>query len=223
MMPMPTPRWRDLFRRAPVPAVIVTTATPGYGWQVGDVITFNDGPALRVARVVSGTTLELEPASWWRRLLRRVSRLMWGCLAAITWAAVLALSSCAPVAAQEIPHWVLRGIAMVETNTTWRDIGDLDLSPGYGLGAAGEVGPWQLHPDVLTDLGVADQAARIHDSPVYAESLTRAWLLHLFGRCRNWRTTCAAYHVGLAGMSDKKTRARGLRYADRVHGSGTLY
>jgi hypothetical protein len=52
----------------------VTTCAPGYGWQVGDVITPSGGPAMRVSRIVSATELELEPASWWRRALRRVLR-----------------------------------------------------------------------------------------------------------------------------------------------------
>ncbi len=149
------------------------------------------------------------PRPTWRHLLRALL----ACVLSLVFTVAHAV---------DIPPWVIRGIALEETSTVWRDLGDVTLSPLYKKGTAGEVGPWQLHPLVLQDLDVADQAARIHTDVVYAESLTRFWLLHLFRNTGNWRDACAAFHVGLAGLANKEKRARGHRYAARVRDSGTL-
>lgn len=116
--------------------------------------------------------------------------------------------------AQEIPDWCLRGIAMVETGTTWRDMGDLHYSDKR-IGADGEVGPWQLAPCALKDLGVEHLRSRIHREPILAESMTRAWLLRCYARTGNWFDAVRIYHTGPDG-----DRRRGIKYAERVLSAG---
>lgn len=118
--------------------------------------------------------------------------------------------------AAEVPAWVLRGIASVETNTTWRDMGDLTYRDRR-IGDAGEVGPWQLSPAVLRDLKVYDQRSRIHADPVFAESLTRAWLLRLYRVTGSWWEVLAAYNGGLRG----RFSAAATDYANRATFAGT--
>jgi hypothetical protein len=130
----------------------------------------------------------------------------------IGWLLLLALVVATP--AVEVPDWCLRGIAQVETNSDWRDIGSITYRD-QRLGAIGEVGPWQLSPDVLHDLGVASKAARIHRDVIYAESLTRAWLLRCYARTGSWIEAVAIYHVGSAG-----DLATGRLYAQQVSAVG---
>lgn len=136
---------------------------------------------------------------------------------AICWAIGIALALLAAAAdarGQDVPRWVIAGIAAVETGTEWRDLGDVRGS--WSRGAIGEVGPWQLSPAVLHDLRAYDRRFRIHADPVLAESLTRAWLLHLYARTGAWREACAAYHAGLG----RRHEAFAIDYADRVHAAG---
>jgi len=123
---------------------------------------------------------------------------------------LLLLFLAAGLCAQDVPPWVLRGIAAVETGTDWRDTGDVRGT--WARGSIGEVSPWQLSPDVLRDLGAYDRRARVHSCPVLAESLTRAWLVHLYARTGTWPQAIAAYHAGLRG----RHRAYAREYADRV-------
>lgn len=118
--------------------------------------------------------------------------------------------------AQDVPTWVVRGIAAVETGTEWRAIGDVRGS--WSRGSIGEVGPWQLSPAVLRDLKAYDRRHRIHADPILAESLTRAWLLRLFAATGSWPQAVAAYHAGLG----KRSHAFAIEYAERVRAVGSL-
>lgn len=113
-----------------------------------------------------------------------------------------------------IPDWVISGIAAVETGSIYRG-GDLIVYRDRRDGADGEVGPWQLAPAVLRDLGIFHLRARIRQEPVLAESMTRAWLLRCHRRTGDWFAAVAIYHTGPAG-----DRRRGRHYAERVHAAG---
>lgn len=113
-----------------------------------------------------------------------------------------------------IPEWVIAGIAAVETGSTYRQ-GDLIHYRDRRDGADGEVGPWQIAPAALDDLGAARLRARIRHEPVLAESLTRAWLLRCHRRTGDWLSAVAIYHTGPRG-----DRQRGRRYAERVFAAG---
>lgn len=134
------------------------------------------------------------------------------------WATGLLLMAAMAVAlGQDVPPWVLRGIAAVETGSAWRDIGDLTYRDRR-IGKAGEVGPWQLSPAVLRDLKAYDRRARVHADVVFAESLTRAWLLHLHRETGSWPAAVAAYHAGLGA----RTESFAITYARSVRAAGTL-
>ena len=141
-------------------------------------------------------------ANLWHRL--------WLHLVFLTTTVFFALGLCA----QDVPTWVLRGIAAVETGTDWTEGGV--QSQGWQRGAIGEVGPWQLSPAVLRDLKSYDKRDRIHRESVFAESLTRAWLLHLYARTGSWSATVAAYHAGLG----RRSESFATTYAERVRAAG---
>jgi hypothetical protein len=131
---------------------------------------------------------------------------------------LLVCLSCAPSMHADdhgIPSWVIAGIAAVETGSTYRD-GELIHYRDRRDGSDGEVGPWQLAPAVLDDLGVRQLRDRIRREPVLAESMTRAWLLRCFQRTGDWFTAVAIYHTGPGG-----SRQRGRRYAERVLAAGS--
>ncbi|MBA3699473.1 MAG: hypothetical protein H0W78_11545 [Planctomycetes bacterium] len=115
-----------------------------------------------------------------------------------------------------IPDWVIAGIAAVETGSTYRS-GELVLYRNRRDGADGEVGPWQISPSVLQDLGVSHLLERIRSEPVLAESMTRAWLLRCYRRAGDWNVAVAIYHTGPAG-----DHRRGRDYAERVFAVGNL-
>jgi len=135
-------------------------------------------------------------------------------LAAIALGVMLLTATAASLHSADVPAWVIRGIAAVETGTDWREIGD--VRGAWKRGAIGEVGPWQLSPAVLADMRVSSKRERAHRCPVLAESLTRAWLTRLYNVTGSWPEACAAYHAGLAGRS----RQYALDYAERVQAAG---
>ena len=113
-----------------------------------------------------------------------------------------------------IPDWVIIGIAAVETGSTYRD-GHLIHYRDRRDGADGEVGPWQLAPTALSDLGITHLRSRIRTEPVLAESMARAWLLRCYRIAGDWTSAVAIYHTGPRG-----DRQRGSRYAERVFAAG---
>jgi hypothetical protein len=113
-----------------------------------------------------------------------------------------------------IPEWVISGIAAVETNSVYRD-GELVRYRDRRDGSAGEVGPWQLAPDVLADLKAQHLRDRIRREPVLAESLARAWLLRCYRQTGDWFQAVAVYHTGPQGST-----RRGRDYAERVLAAG---
>jgi hypothetical protein len=134
----------------------------------------------------------------------------WGPLVLILCVALTTLICVTCARAVEVPDRIIAAIAQVETGTTWHAIGD--VRGKWTRGSIGEIGPWQISPAVLRDLGATHKANRAHRDPVLAESLTRAWLAHLYRSTGDWRQAVAAYHAGLAGRG----RPHGREYSDRV-------
>lgn len=127
------------------------------------------------------------------------SRIHFGHLAALIVPLGIVIGFCLPGIGADIPDWVLRGIARVETSSDWRDIGAIDYRDRR-IGAAGEVGPWQLSPEALVDLGASKKAERIHRDVVLAESLTRAWLLRCHHQAMgDWYRAVGIFHAGPSG------------------------
>lgn len=133
------------------------------------------------------------------------------------WALVLVLGFGSAVQGQDVPDWVLRGIASQENAVHWNDTGDIDGR--WVRGTTGAVGPWHISLAVLSDLGLSAHADRIHRDPVFAESITRRWLLHLHGRTGDWMQVCAAWRAGLRD----RHRAWARAYAQRAFNYGTTY
>lgn len=127
-------------------------------------------------------------------------------------ALIIGCATAAPSA--DVPAWVIRGIAQVETGTDWRDLGDVRGT--WNRGRIGEAGPWQLSPAVLRDLQAYDRRHRVHADVVLAESLTRAWLVRLHRVAGSWDAAIAAYHAGLG----RRTEPFAIDYAERVRAVG---
>lgn len=145
-----------------------------------------------------------------RSRVRAFLSFAWGPLVLIVCILLTTLFCASLARAVEVPDRIIAAIAQVETGTTWHAIGD--VRGKWTRGTIGEVGPWQISPAVLRDLGATHKANRAHRDPVLAESLTRAWLAHLYRSTGDWRQAVAAYHAGLAGRG----RPHGREYSDRV-------
>ena len=111
-----------------------------------------------------------------------------------------ALSGPAELPSWYVPAWVVRGIAAQETRSRWSGVGEIRYVDRRD-GAAGEVGPWQISPVALSTLGAYHLRDRIRQEPLLAESITRAWLLHLHDIVHSWPAAVRAYNAGLAGRS----------------------
>lgn len=119
--------------------------------------------------------------------------------------------------AEEVPAWVLRGIAAVETGVHWRDTGDLDGT--WSRSSTNDVSPWGISPAVLADLNLTAKAERIHRDPVFAESVARVWLLRLYRITGDWSQVCAAWRAG----PGNRHRPWARDYAERARNYGTTY
>jgi hypothetical protein len=127
--------------------------------------------------------------------------------------ALLALALLSFVAAacgsEDVPAWVLSGIAAEETGSVYRD-GALVIYRNRADGDAGEVSAWQLAPVVLAQWHASQSRARSNQR--YALRLVRQHLLWLRAHCASWDEAVRAYHRGLAG----RNRPSAFAYARRV-------
>lgn len=130
--------------------------------------------------------------------------------------AALLCSCCGWVRAEEeVPEWVVAGIAAVETGSVYRD-NRLVLYRDRRDGADGEVGPWQLSPSVLRDMRLLHQRDRARTDSAFSEKAARQWLLRCLRRADNdWDAAVAIYHTGPKGST-----RRGRLYAERVRNAG---
>ncbi len=109
---------------------------------------------------------------------------------------------------------ITAAVCAVETGTIYVSRGV--VSGGWGMGAAGETGPWQVTPMVLQDLGLDSGQDRCVD---WHERAFRKWYARLLAKTRSHDKALAAYHRGLGGMS----RLDAKDYAQRVlNYAGTL-
>lgn len=119
---------------------------------------------------------------------------------------------------QDIPDWVVRGIASQETGIHWTNTGVLSAQT-WSKSTSGAVTPWHISLAVLTDLKLTAKADRIHRDAVYGESVVRMWLLHLYRETGDWFEVCAAWRAGLGNRHLDWARA----YAERARNYGTTY
>lgn len=130
---------------------------------------------------------------------------------------LLMLGVASQLKAQEVPDWVLRGIAAVETGAHWNGTGD--VTGTWNSNRTGDVGPWQVSPAVLKDLKRAHLSERIHRDVVLAESIARLWLGHLYRTTGCWHQSVAAWRLGLGRRHEHRAR----EYAERAWNYGTAY
>jgi hypothetical protein len=134
-------------------------------------------------------------------------------------ACILLTSGCLRLAIGDdtVPTWAIRGIAAQETGTHYVDMGD--IRGPYARSSNGAVSPWHISLDVLADLGLSAKASRIHRDPVYAESVARLWLTHLYSVTGDWSQAVAAWRAGLRN----RHRSDAVEYAIRARNYGTTY
>lgn len=131
----------------------------------------------------------------------------------LRWAVTaLMLCVCALVQGEDVPPWVMAGIASVETSSTYRHGMLVDYRDRRD-GDAGEVSAFQLAPSVVAQWHASRSRARSDQR--YAEGVARRHLCWLRSQVRTWAEAVAAYHVGLHG-----SRRRGADYAARVAAAG---
>jgi hypothetical protein len=133
-----------------------------------------------------------------RSRVRAFLSFAWGPLTLIFFVALTTLLCVTCARAVDVPDRIIAAIG--------------DVRGKWTRGSIGEIVPWQISPAVLRDLGATHKANRAHRDPVLAESLTRAWLAHLYRATGDWRQAVAAYHAGLAG----RDRPHGREYSARV-------
>jgi hypothetical protein len=110
----------------------------------------------------------------------------------------------------EIPHWVLKGIAKVETNSTIKDCGTI-IWRDRRKGKNGDSGVFQMTRIAFNQVKrPGDSFARIHRDPKYAQELAERYLVYLRKRYTRWHDVIAAYNAGTPG------RPAGRRYLKKV-------
>ena len=128
---------------------------------------------------------------------------------------ILGCLTIAAAAEDDVPPWVIAGIAAVKTGSLYQE-GCLILYHDRRDGADGEVGPWQLSRAVLQDMRSLQVRDRARTDAAFSERLARTWLLRCFRRSgRDWDAAVAMYHTGPKG-----DHGRGRRYAERVRATG---
>lgn len=113
----------------------------------------------------------------------------------------------------DVPAWILRGIASVETGSTYD--GDRIIYRDRRDGAAQEVGAFQIRRSALRDIGLSAHRAEIRTDPQFAEFAAVLFLRRLYRATGSWRDAVIAYHVGLDGDP-----VDGLTYYHRVLAAG---
>lgn len=115
-----------------------------------------------------------------------------------------------PKPKSEIPLWVLKGIARVETNSTIKDCGTI-IWRDRRKGTKGDSGVFQMTRIAYKQIArPGDSFARIHRDPDYALEMAERYLMYLRRRYGRWHDVIAAYNAGTPG------RQAGQRYLSKV-------
>lgn len=110
----------------------------------------------------------------------------------------------------EVPHWVLKGIAKVETNSTIKPCGEI-IWRDRRTGRNGDSGVFQMTRIAYKQVAKpGDNFSRIKKDPDYARELAERYLVYLRGRYRQWHDVIAAYNAGSPGSP------AGRRYLRKV-------
>jgi hypothetical protein len=123
--------------------------------------------------------------------------------------------------AVEVPSWVLRGIARVETRS--RVIAGRFVYVDQRVGSSGERGPWQMTRRTFRSIGGKDFDRLQTDIP-FARKMAARYLLKLYrGPARgSWGRAVAMYNTGPRGYAQHPRQAacyyqRVLALSRKVH------
>lgn len=110
----------------------------------------------------------------------------------------------------EVPHWVLKGIAKVETNSTIKPCGEI-IWRDRRTGRHGDSGVFQMTRIAYRQIArPGDSFSRIKRDPEYAQELAERYLLYLRKRYTRWHDVIMAYNAGSPGSP------AGRRYLRKV-------
>lgn len=129
-----------------------------------------------------------------RDLWPRISHSARALLAIATFAAVLIAGCMSRGHAEDVPPWVLRGIAHVESSSFYRTDGSLEYV-NQKRGKAGEVGVFQAMPSTLRQFGFSPSL--YEQDTAYSEQATRSILAHYFTVTGTWSESVASWRAGL--------------------------
>lgn len=113
----------------------------------------------------------------------------------------------------DVPRWLLRGIAAIETSSVIRQDGSIRYV-NKARGSAGEVGVFQALPSTLRQFGFSPSLVE-QDAPE-AERAARHILAHYFTITGDWEGAARAWRKGLGGRNSDTARD----YARRVMAAG---
>jgi hypothetical protein len=129
---------------------------------------------------------------------------------------VCQISAAIDQAGEPLPSWIMPGIAMRETSSYYLD-GYL-IYVDRRIGAAGELGPWQMKPGTLAMVFPKWKADTLRTNVFRAELATVSYLRWLRQRTGSWAEAVGCYKTGLYG-----DRAVGrLYYLDIAKKGGLL-
>jgi Transglycosylase SLT domain len=116
--------------------------------------------------------------------------------------------------AEDIPAWVMAGIAKVETRSYYQ--GDKIVYVDRRIGAAGERGVFQCTPGAFKEVAKRGESfERLSTDTRFAEEIAVRYLTKLRkGGKRSWRKVLAIYNGGYANPQyayAEKVRAEGVK------------
>jgi len=109
-----------------------------------------------------------------------------------------------------IPDWILPGILMVETRSTYLADGSISYSDRR-RGSAGELGCFQITYAAFASVALAGERFVDISDPAKCERVAARYLHYLHRRYGSWTAAVMAYNAGKPG-----TKA-GRRYLNKVY------
>jgi hypothetical protein len=115
--------------------------------------------------------------------------------------------------AQEMPKWVMPGLAKIETESYHN--GAKWIYVNQNRGTAGEIGIWQALPSTLREYKMSPSLFEQDNN--YAESCVLQILQKYYSRCGNWDEAVGAWRKGYHGRLSKTAK----NYAKSVRNAGS--
>lgn len=116
----------------------------------------------------------------------------------------------------EVPAWILRNIARVETHSHWSADPSQTVYVDRRDGQAGEIGMFQMKPIAFAQVGMSSLRNEARRDPVCAEFCAVLYLRWCHRVAGTWLGAIALYHTGPDGDPDD-----GRAYVRLVQGRKT--